>query len=156
MAKKLARMYGTEEDKVNCPFYYKIGTCRYGDKCLRIHNKPPFSQTLLIKHMYKNLPVEIALASGNPVEEEDMYEGQKHFEEFFEEVFHEFAKYGEIEDLYVCENIGDHILGNVYVKFTREKDAMKCMEAIRNRTYEGNVLVPEYSPVTDFTNAKCK
>ena len=43
MAKKLARMYGTEEDKVNCPFYYKIGTCRYGDKCLRIHNKPPFS-----------------------------------------------------------------------------------------------------------------
>lgn len=74
MAKKLARMYGTEEDKVNCPFYYKIGTCRYGDKCLRIHNKPPFSQTYL-KHMYSNLPVEIALASGNPVSEEDMYEG---------------------------------------------------------------------------------
>lgn len=56
----------------------------------------------------------------------------------------------------VCENIGDHIMGNVYVKFAREKDAMKCMDAIRNRSYDNKVLVPEYSPVTDFTNAKCK
>lgn len=52
MALKLAKLYGTEEDKVNCPFYFKIGACRYGDKCLRIHNKPPYSQTILFKHMY--------------------------------------------------------------------------------------------------------
>lgn len=64
MAEKLARMFGTEDDKVNCPFYFKIGACRYGDKCLRTHNKPPYSQTILIRQMYQNLPVELALASG--------------------------------------------------------------------------------------------
>ena len=29
-AEHLARIHGTEEDKVNCPFYYKIGACRHG------------------------------------------------------------------------------------------------------------------------------
>jgi len=156
MAEKLARMYGTEEDKVNCPFYFKIGACRYGDKCLRIHNRPPYSQTLMIKNMYTNLPIELALSSGNQISEEDVVQAVKHFEDFYEEVFIELANYGEIEDLIVSDNIGDHLLGNVYVKFTREKDAIKCMEAIRNRYYDGKILLPEYSPVTDFSNAKCK
>ena len=43
MAEKLTRLYGTEEEKVNCPFYFKIWTCRYGEKCLRNQNKPPYS-----------------------------------------------------------------------------------------------------------------
>jgi len=34
-AEHLARIHGTEEDKVNCPFYFKIGACRHGDKCSR-------------------------------------------------------------------------------------------------------------------------
>lgn len=38
-------------DRVNCPFYYKMGACRHGDKCSRIHNRPVLSQTLLIPHM---------------------------------------------------------------------------------------------------------
>lgn len=33
---------------------------------------------------------------------------------------------------------------------------MKCMDNIRNRYYDGKLLVPEFSPVTDFSNAKCK
>ena len=49
MAKHLARIHGTEEDKVNCPFYYKIGACRHADRCSRLHHKPAFSPTLLIK-----------------------------------------------------------------------------------------------------------
>eukprot|EP00662_Eupelagonemidae_sp_cell21_P001245 gene1245-18556_t len=27
----LANLYGTEKDKVNCPFYYKMGACRNGE-----------------------------------------------------------------------------------------------------------------------------
>ena len=30
MAEQLARIFGTEEDRVNCPFYFKIGACRNG------------------------------------------------------------------------------------------------------------------------------
>ena len=43
---------------------------------------------------------------------------QKHYDEFYEEVFYEIeSKYGEIEEMNVCENLGDHIVGNVYIKF---------------------------------------
>ena len=43
LAGGLERVYGTEEYKVNCPFYIKIGACRYENKCLRIHSVPPIS-----------------------------------------------------------------------------------------------------------------
>jgi splicing factor U2AF subunit len=43
MADRLAKKYGTEDDKVNCPFYFKIGACRHGDSCTRLHNKPTLS-----------------------------------------------------------------------------------------------------------------
>lgn len=40
--------------RVNCPFYFKIGACRHGDHCTRKHNRPTFSQTILVKNMYYN------------------------------------------------------------------------------------------------------
>lgn len=30
-----------------CSFYFKIGACRHGDRCSRLHNKPTFSQVCL-------------------------------------------------------------------------------------------------------------
>ena len=42
---------------------------------------------------------------------------QEHYDEFFEEVFTEMEeKYGEVEEMNVCDNLGDHLVGNVYVK----------------------------------------
>lgn len=44
-------------------------------------------------------------------------EMQEHYDEFFEEVFTEMEeKYGEVEEMNVCDNLGDHLVGNVYVK----------------------------------------
>jgi splicing factor U2AF subunit len=37
---------------------------------------------------------------------------QQHFDLFFEDMFVELAKYGEIEDLNVCDNVGDHLVGS--------------------------------------------
>ena len=45
------QIFGTEEDKVNCPFYLKMGACRHGDRCSRIHNRPVLSQTILLQNM---------------------------------------------------------------------------------------------------------
>jgi hypothetical protein len=53
-ASHLARIHGTEEDRVNCPFYFKIGACRHGDRCSRQHHMPAFSQTILTKHIYQH------------------------------------------------------------------------------------------------------
>ena len=72
MAETLARFFCTEEDKENCPFYFKNGACRYGEKCTRRHLKPSKSPTLLFPRMYQNPPIAIALAEGNPVPDEGM------------------------------------------------------------------------------------
>lgn len=35
----------------------------------------------------------------------------------YQEVFTEMEeKYGEVEEMNVCDNLGDHLVGNVYVK----------------------------------------
>eukprot|EP00983_Pelagomonas_calceolata_P129972 1161649-Pelagomonas_calceolata.AAC.7 len=117
MAEHLASIFGTEKDRVNCPFYFKIGwvpvagfvcmhgcgvvwcgmpacvcvcvcfafqapllhafanlhregslfptpttpplpppcsSCRHGDRCSRMHNRPTISQTILLQNMYQN------------------------------------------------------------------------------------------------------
>ena len=48
------------------------------------------------------------------VSDEEM---QEHYDNFFEDVFMECEdKYGEIEEMNVCDNLGDHLVGNVYIK----------------------------------------
>jgi len=128
-AEHLATIFGTEKDKVNCPFYFKIGACRHGDKCERRHNKPTLSQTVLIAHMLPN-----PLASGVTVDEKQV---QTQFDEFYEDVFEEMANFGEVEELNVCENLGDHLIGNVYVKFHRDEDARDGMIKLQGRFYGG-------------------
>ena len=71
MADRLGTIFGTEQvamlqhlarrpcshlfafqDRVNCPFFHKVGACRHGDRCNRLHHKPLYSQTVLIPHMW--------------------------------------------------------------------------------------------------------
>ena len=37
----------------------------------------------------------------------------------------------------VCDNLGDHLVGNVYVRFKWEEDAGKCVDALNKRFYAG-------------------
>ncbi|VWU49360.1 splicing factor U2AF small subunit, putative [Hepatocystis sp. ex Piliocolobus tephrosceles] len=156
MAEHLARIIGTEEDRVNCPFFWKIGACRHGDQCSRSHYKPNSAQTLVIRHMYDNPPMAVAIAEGQIVDDELLDKAADHFEEFYEEVFEELMKYGEIEDMVVCDNIGDHIIGNVYIKYTHEDYAEKAIKELNGRFYAGKPLQIEYTPVTDFREARCR
>ena len=108
-AEHLARIHGTEEDKVNCPFYFKIGACRHGERCSRQHHRPPFSQTILIQHMWQN-PMCIITAGGGDLNGLDKVQFQDDFNEFYDEIFEEFKNYGKLEDVQVCENLGDHMV----------------------------------------------
>jgi len=148
MADRLSRIIGTEEDKFNCPFYYKIGACRHGERCSRTHLRPNFSQTLIFPHLYMAPPPDPA--TGMPVDDTE------HFEEFYEEILEEFMKHGEIEEMHVVENLGDHMFGNVYIKYRYEEDAEKCLKAMNGRFYAGRMLASEFSPVTDFREARCR
>lgn len=117
MAEYLASIFGTEKDKVNCSFYFKIGACRHGDRCSRIHNKPTFSQTIVLLNVYQNPQNSAQTADGSHLGNITETEIQQHFDDFFEEVFTEIEdRYGEIEEMNICDNLGDHLVGNVYIK----------------------------------------
>lgn len=38
-------------------------------------------------------------------------------QDFYEDIFEEVDKFGEIEHLNICDNLADHMVGNVYIKF---------------------------------------
>lgn len=81
---------------------------------------------------------------------------QEQFESFYEDIFTELSKFGEVDEINVCDNLGDHMVGNVYVKFVKEEDAQTAMAALQGRFYAGKQLTAEFSPVTDFREARCR
>lgn len=48
------------------------------------------------------------------------------------------------------------MIGNVYVKYASEDDAAKAAGNLSGRYYAGRVIECEFSPVTDFREARCR
>jgi splicing factor U2AF subunit len=91
-------------------------------------------------------------------------------------VHSELAKFGHLMELHVCDNVGDHLIGNVYARYEWETEAQTAVDALNNRWYAGTscwlsfpmrylltcLLTPgrplyaELSPVTDFREACCR
>lgn len=152
MAERLARLYGTEQDHVNCAFFAKMGACRYGLRCQKNHHRPGFSPCVQIDHMYKN-PVAVAAGSDVTIPPDVL---QQHFEEFYEDLYTEFGNFGRVEQMNIMGNLGDHLVGNVYCLFEDEEAAAKALAALNGRYYAGEPIVAELSPVTDFHEARCR
>jgi len=102
--------------------------------------------------MYKN-PHAAALGTNVTIPAEV---AQAHFDEFFEDVYHEMSNFGKIEQLNICGNLGEHMVGNVYVLYDDEEAAAKALASLHGRFYAGGALLPEISPVTDFHEARCR
>ena len=107
MADRLARVYGTEDDKVNCSYYHKVGACRHGAVCGRKHNTPLLSQTLLLKHVWSNPAVNLG---GDRQSPDQLAAVDRSFADTYIDVFDEMSRYGEIEEMHVCENLCDHLV----------------------------------------------
>ncbi|XP_068663665.1 splicing factor U2af small subunit B-like [Aristolochia californica] len=155
MAEHLASIFGTEKDRVNCPFYFKIGACRHGDRCSRLHTRPSISPTLLLSNMYQR-PDMITPGADPQGQAMDPRKIQEHFEDFYEDLFEELSKYGEIESLNICDNLADHMVGNVYVQFREEEHAANALRNLTGRFYAGRPIIVDFSPVTDFREATCR
>ena len=65
---------------------------------------------------------------------------QSAVQDFYEDIFEELAKYGEIENLNVCDNLADHMVGSVYVKFADENGAAAALQAMQGRYYGGRPI----------------
>ncbi|KAL7720309.1 U2 snRNP auxiliary factor small subunit [Entamoeba marina] len=153
MAEDLANIHGTEKDKVNCSFFFKIGACRHGDACSRHHYRPESSPTILLTHLYEN---PLNTQNERDLTEDEQVRIKKDFNIFYEDIFNELASHGEIVELLVCGNLNEHMMGNVYVKFKDEKNSAEAMQYLLARYYGGKMIQPSYSHVTDFKDARCR
>lgn len=81
---------------------------------------------------------------------------QDQFDDFYEDFFCELAKYGQLVEMHVCDNIGDHLIGNVYARYEWEEEAQRAVDALNDQWYSGRPLFAELSPVTDFREACCR
>ena len=76
---------------------------------------------MLFFRLYENPNAAVAFSEGVKVSQEELLHAANHFTDFFEEVFLEFCKFGELVELVVADNIGEHMIGNTYVKFASEE-----------------------------------
>lgn len=93
------------------------------------------SQTILVPNMYQNPAQQFQYQTGQPPPVIDEAQAQQHFDDFYEDVFTELSSFGEIEELHVCNNLGDHLIGNVYGKFYDEDAALAAQQALQGRFY---------------------
>jgi len=99
MARHLASLYGSEKDRVNCPFWLRTGACRHGDQCSRLHQRPAHSPTVLLSHIWVNPTLAQPMgADGLPVPLDPQVKLEQ-FEDFFEDLFNGLSAYGEIEEV---------------------------------------------------------
>merc|ERR1712194_532296 len=56
----------------------------------------------------------------------------------------------------VADNVSEHMLGNIYVKYFNEEDAEKALQKLTGKYYSGRLIRAEFSPVTDFREARCR
>lgn len=106
--------------------------------------------------MYQNPVLNAPMGTDGLPMVVDARQAQDDYEDFYEDIFEEFAKYGQIENLNVCDNLQDHMVGNVYLKYMDEESAAKCLSAMQGRFYNGRPVMAEFSPVTDFREATCR
>lgn len=151
----------------NCSFYLKIGACRHGNRCSRVHNPVTHSLTVLLPHIYENpltahkAAYEIDPSQGknsyfDVARTEEQLSEKYNVEEFYVDLFEELSKYGEVENLVLSANLCDHLVGNVYVKYFIEKDAEKAVRRVNGRFYNGRMVKAMLTPVNDFDEAKCR
>lgn len=106
---------------------------------------------------------------------------QNHFDAFYEDFWCEMCKYGEVEEVVVCDNNNDResflptvslltlrtgfaniifffpdLIGNVYARFKYEDSAQAACDALNSRWYAARPIYCELSPVTDFREACCR
>lgn len=56
----------------------------------------------------------------------------------------------------VNDNLGDHMVGNCFARYADEEAAQRAIVGLNGRFYGGRPLIAEFSPVTDFREARCR
>ena len=65
------------------------------------------------------------------------------------------SNFGELKDLFVLDNLSEHLIGNVYAKFCDEKAAANAYDNLQGKYYHSDLVVEEYCPIINPKDGKC-
>ena len=82
-------------------------------------------------------------------------ESERNYRRFYQDVYPEFEKFGEVAMFKCCNNLSPHLRGNVYIEFKRESDCQSCYKRMNGRYYAGQPLSLSFIPLTDWKTAIC-
>lgn len=84
---------------------------------------------------------------------------QEGFDAVYEDLYCELAKFGHLLELHVricqlqapqslissqvCDNVGDHLIGNVYARYEWETEAQAAVDNLNDRWYAGACFIVE-------------
>ncbi|KAA8499350.1 Splicing factor U2af small subunit A [Porphyridium purpureum] len=146
-----------DRDRPVCAQFSKLGACRYGERCVREHVRPSSSRTLLLANMWLGVEQLHAAADRARVPRLEFSPQQEmaRFDDFFEDVYLELERHGEVRRMLVCANASPHLAGNVYVQFRDEKAAQRALDAVDGCFYEGRRVSAQCCSPIDFEGARC-
>ncbi|EDR26968.1 splicing factor U2Af 38 kDa subunit, putative [Entamoeba dispar SAW760] len=126
-----------------CEFFSKVGSCRHGDICEKVHIIPQSSVTILLPHVW-------------PAQQVITPQDQEQYEHFFFDLYTLCSGFGQVVDMIVSENQAPHLKGNVLVKFATEAMAAEAVKHLQGQLFSSVVLNPSYVGIIDLKESRCK
>ena len=75
--------------------------------------------------------------------------------DFYHDTLPEFRRFGSVLQFKVCCNASAHLRGNLYVKYTKEAEAVKAHSVFHGRWYAGRQLNCIFVNITKWKAALC-
>ena len=80
---------------------------------------------------------------------------KKHLEKFYGEIFLELSNFDELKDLFIVDNLSEHLIGNAYGKFFDEKASKNAFDNLQGKYYHTDLVLEEYCPIINPKDVKC-
>lgn len=146
----------TAEKEPNlCPFYEKTGACSKGYLCDLIHRNYPLARCLVFHHLYPDPQLFVDHLPPGELSIPEKVQ-QNLLDAFYLDIYDVLRGFGQIDDILVCGNRADHLVGNVLVLFREVDAAVRAQLILSDQYYAGRPIHITASPILRLSNAVCK
>ncbi|KAF9241547.1 hypothetical protein BU15DRAFT_60813 [Melanogaster broomeanus] len=127
MASHLANIFGTEQGP--CQLFDSTTRLVLADMAIDAHEST--SDRLSPRQScYPTFITTLPMIPSANLQTKSLQEG---FDAVYEDLYCELSKFGHLLELHVCDNVGDHLIGNVYARYEWETEAQAAVDNLNDR-----------------------
>lgn len=149
-----AKIAETERDPNLCPFFDKTGTCMKGELCNKSHKDVPISRTIVLHHIFPDPDAFISMLPPD-VLKMDPETKKRLVDAFFIDVACMLMQFGQLDDMILCQNKVDHLVGNVIALFHDSNAALAAKTFLDGQYYAGRKIQVSFVPIPRISLTIC-